>query len=560
VHLAGPDRSREADAAVRLWSQGLRPVPLLPIGALVDRPGQGRIESDGKQPIGEDWAVRPYSSDADLRTLYRLNPGAGVGLALGLTPEGQPGLVDLEIDDREAAAATLRAIFGEAGPPRTSGWTSARGEHRGFMLYPADAGRLLEAGITQSVLSGQHHPCLKGLEVRLGTLDPNDVKQTQSAVPPTRTRNKDGSASPRRRYIDADAGYDRIPAPLIDYLITHLGRRSTPSGPMTAPDRSNLEGLSPIGKFMAQLGKMNITWTQSGEEFACRCPSHWGQRANLNFREADDGRLLLHCKRGCEFDEVLAAVNLTNWDAHYYPARPRAILRGPRASNLEQDREISEKQLAKLDFMYRLAYDALRASPAKLQELADQLGVSTESLQRIGVGWREDVTRIDDQWVGKGEWAWIFAEENAHGEIVGLLRRYENPEREKRLIAGGRRGLTVPIGWRDMPGPVYVVEGASDVAAMLTIGLCAIGRPNNTGGAADLAVLLSNEAREIVVFGERDQKPDAKTWPGDPRPFARDLARRLGRKVKHQLPPAPHKDVRAFVSSQLTLNQGTEVR
>ena len=90
----------------------------------------------------------------------------------------------------------------------------------------------------------------------------------------------------------------------------------------------------------------------------------------------------------------------------------------------------------------------------------------------------------------------------------------------------------------------------SDVAALLSIGLCAIGWPNNRGGAADLAELLETDAREIVVFGERDGRPDG-TWPGDPVPFARELGQLLGRPVRAQLPPPPCKDVREFIGSRL---------
>jgi hypothetical protein len=189
----------EAVAAVQLWRLGLRPVPLLPIGAIVRRPGNQTVESDGKVPIGEDWAASDYTSESALRQVYRMHPGAGVGLALGLMPDGSRGLVDLEIDDPAMAAESLEAIFGAAGPPRTAGWTSARGEHRGYMMYPEDARRLLAAGITQAALDGRLHPCLRGLE-------PGSVR----SIPASRSRSSRSShpraPAPRTAHSPSRAG------------------------------------------------------------------------------------------------------------------------------------------------------------------------------------------------------------------------------------------------------------------------------------------------------------------------------------------------------------------
>ena len=60
--------------------------------------------------------------------------------------------------------------------------------------------------------------------------------------------------------------------------------------------------------------------------------------------------------------------------------------------------------------------------------------------------------------------------------------------------------------WLNYSGPVFIVEGPSDVAAGITLGLCVVGRPSNIGGVDLLAQLLRNVHRKIIVIAERDQK------------------------------------------------------
>ena len=146
---------------------------------------------------------------------------------------------------------------------------------------------------------------------------------------------------------------------------------------------------------------------------------------------------------------------------------------------------------------------------------------------------------------------WTFPEVDAAGRVVGLTRRYRDGA--KRALAGGRRGLTVPSGWQERPGPVYCPEGPSDTLALTALGLAAVGRPSNTGGVAELAMVLRPlpADRPIVVLGEFDPKPDG-SWPGrdGARATAGRLARALGRSVLWALPPDGCKDVRAWALAQ----------
>ena len=68
------------------------------------------------------------------------------------------------------------------------------------------------------------------------------------------------------------------------------------------------------------------------------------------------------------------------------------------------------------------------ALPGMVDVLAGQLGVSRESLCRLGIGWM--IT----------ESCWTFPERDADGKIIGITRRF--PNGKKFCIKGSKRGLT----------------------------------------------------------------------------------------------------------------------
>ncbi len=143
-----------------------------------------------------------------------------------------------------------------------------------------------------------------------------------------------------------------------------------------------------------------------------------------------------------------------------------------------------------------------------------------------------------------------FAEVDAIGNVVGLNRRFGDGS--KKAVHGSKRGLTLPTGWRDRPGPVFVVEGPTDAAALTAAGLAAVGRPSNAGGGKLLAALFRDldADREIVVVGENDRK-DAGAWPGRAGALsvARGLSAALRRPIRWTLPPTDAKDVRDWLTA-----------
>jgi putative DNA primase/helicase len=143
-----------------------------------------------------------------------------------------------------------------------------------------------------------------------------------------------------------------------------------------------------------------------------------------------------------------------------------------------------------------------------------------------------------------------FPEMDANGTVIGINRRFSDGT--KKMIRGGSRGLTLPHGWRERPGPVCVVEGPTDAAALSVAGVASVGRPSNSGGAKLLDELFTDwpADRDIHVIGENDRKPDG-CWPGrdGAMSVAKQLAVTLNRPIRVALPPANAKDARDWLTA-----------
>ena len=176
-----------------------------------------------------------------------------------------------------------------------------------------------------------------------------------------------------------------------------------------------------------------------------------------------------------------------------------------------------------------------------LRSLVEKLGVTPASLNCLDIG----ITTS----------GYTFPEFNGVGEVVGIsLRTFTG---DKCMLPGSRRGIYIPQGWWDRSDPLLVVEGASDVAAATMMGFAALGRPDCSSGAKQLAEVILTGAyghdpkgvlfeRNVVVMGENDAKPDGR-WPGKTGAVkvAEELSWHLGRPVPWAL-PGKAKDFRAW--------------
>ncbi|HNO79737.1 MAG TPA: hypothetical protein PKN33_16950 [Phycisphaerae bacterium] len=184
-------------------------------------------------------------------------------------------------------------------------------------------------------------------------------------------------------------------------------------------------------------------------------------------------------------------------------------------------------------------------SDERLAELATELGLPVSVLDVLDIGW----------WADRRWWnpktstfegppgCWTFPEYDSLERVTGLGLRW--PNGNKGQATGGRRGLTLPKGWRDFSDPIIVAEGPSDVMAGRMLGLNVIGRPSNTGGAELIAQACRD--RRVVILGENDRKPNG-IWPGQigAKALATKLQSEWERPVPIAFPPVDAKDVRAW--------------
>ncbi len=179
---------------------------------------------------------------------------------------------------------------------------------------------------------------------------------------------------------------------------------------------------------------------------------------------------------------------------------------------------------APIDWNAMVAQCRRQARTSDVRWLSENLGVSVESLDRLGVGVR-------------GE---LYAFPMADGvAVIGIRLRARDGR--KWAVTGSRSGLFVPSG--RSPGETLVIcEGPTDTAAMLDLGYDAIGRPSCLGGASLVRPLCGG--RRVVIMADAD---------GPGQDGARKLSRELLNCAKSVRVVTPHaKDAREWVRAGAT--------
>ena len=177
--------------------------------------------------------------------------------------------------------------------------------------------------------------------------------------------------------------------------------------------------------------------------------------------------------------------------------------------------------------------------------IAQDLHVSEESLFALRTGWS-----IEND-------ALAFPMRDEQRRIVGF--RLRTMRGDKFAVTGSRNALFIPC-LEPLEDRVYICEGPTDCAALLTLGggLFAVGRPSNTGAEEMIVRLFGRferrRVREALILADRDENGsmgERTTLRG-----ARQLAQALGRiGVRSTILRPPAKDMRAWVADGLTLTE-----
>lgn len=169
---------------------------------------------------------------------------------------------------------------------------------------------------------------------------------------------------------------------------------------------------------------------------------------------------------------------------------------------------------------------------------AAELGVSADALDLMRVGWSAQHRAT----------TWPMFD--GAGNMCGI--RLRAADGRKWAVRGSRSGLFVAQGptlWGDghrLPGTLVIVEGATDAAAMLTLGIECYGRPSCTGGTEAIVEFCAPERwNRVAIFADADT-------PGQR--GAHSLAARLVGYVPDgvRIVTPPAKDVREWVRAGAT--------
>lgn len=131
-----------------------------------------------------------------------------------------------------------------------------------------------------------------------------------------------------------------------------------------------------------------------------------------------------------------------------------------------------------------------RQGSSSLDYLARTLGVTRKSLELIGC------VKSPQRSV------WGFPMFDSARVPIGIRLRHEGGQ--KWSEPGSFNGLFIPDG--EHPGTIAIVEGPTDTAAALSIGVWAIGRFNNCGGATMICDFIRRrKVKRAIVVADLDQ-------------------------------------------------------
>ena len=194
----------------------------------------------------------------------------------------------------------------------------------------------------------------------------------------------------------------------------------------------------------------------------------------------------------------------------------------------------------------------LATSAAQLSGLASQLHVSLSSLRLLGVGWASAAALKVLDTACRHAGCWSFPMRNGRGDVVGI--RLRSPDGFKYAVdSSDGSGLFIPDGL-PIGCDLLAVEGPTSLAAALTLGFAAIGRPNCRAGTDYLREFIKRvKPARLVIVGDND-KPDShgRRAGQESAPIVAEQLLGACPVVRSALPPAQFKDLRFWLQRGAT--------
>lgn len=162
-----------------------------------------------------------------------------------------------------------------------------------------------------------------------------------------------------------------------------------------------------------------------------------------------------------------------------------------------------------------------------IDDLSKELSVSTSSLRSLDVAWSSEHK------------AWAFPMRDGYCDPIGIRLRTKSGS--KFAVTGSRQGLFIS-SYQPLQ-ELYVCEGPTDTAAMLSIGAYAIGRPSCLGCEPMIQDFIrENKIRQVIIVADADD------------PGQRGAEKLQGcMKVKSKIWTPPAKDIREAVKKGLSI-------
>jgi len=249
---------------------------------------------------------------------------------------------------------------------------------------------------------------------------------------------------------------------------------------------------------------------------AC-CPVHQDDHPSMLVWINGD-RLMFHCSTGCDWKAIQSTLGISK-----QRVTSKAIAKEPPPIVLNVTPMLNKW----LD----------QTSEQMVIDYGNEIGVDPRALVLLKAAWADCYQ------------AWAFPMYDGWGKPIGI--RLRNSER-KWSVGGSKAGLFVPFEMSN-DGPLFIVEGPTDCAAVLSWGYDCIGRPSCNDGRLHIVEYLKRHRRDVVILSNFDLKtlPNGKVIrPGQEgaERLADEIVFRC-KSLKVILPADGIKDARAWLAA-----------